>query len=117
MFIAGNRVGKTDAGAYEVTLHLTGVYPGACGLNGKAPPLLHGLWSPKVLVTANSSGVISLQFTTFGVSAPAGVPLITQVLNGSSGIPLGSPNYGIAPSSLFAVVGSGLADPGIGKRE
>jgi len=26
-FIAGNRVGKTDAGAYEVTLHLTGDYP------------------------------------------------------------------------------------------
>ena len=66
----------------------------------------------KVLITANSSGVISLQFTTFGVSAPPGVPQITQVLNGSSAIPLGSPNYGIAPSSLFAVVGSGLADPG-----
>lgn len=26
-FIAGNRVGKTDAGAYETTLHLTGDYP------------------------------------------------------------------------------------------
>lgn len=27
MFIAGNRVGKTDAAAYEVTCHLTGIYP------------------------------------------------------------------------------------------
>lgn len=26
-FIAGNRCGKTVAGAYEVTLHLTGLYP------------------------------------------------------------------------------------------
>lgn len=26
-FIAGNRVGKTDAGSYETTLHLTGDYP------------------------------------------------------------------------------------------
>jgi phage terminase large subunit-like protein len=26
-FIAANRVGKTQAGAYEVTLHLTGLYP------------------------------------------------------------------------------------------
>lgn len=27
-FIAGNRTGKTTAGAYEMTLHLTGNYPG-----------------------------------------------------------------------------------------
>jgi phage terminase large subunit-like protein len=27
MFMAGNRVGKSDAGAYETTLHLTGDYP------------------------------------------------------------------------------------------
>jgi phage terminase large subunit-like protein len=26
-FMAGNRVGKTEAAAYEVTLHLTGLYP------------------------------------------------------------------------------------------
>lgn len=28
LFLAGNRVGKTEAGAYECTLHLTGLYPG-----------------------------------------------------------------------------------------
>jgi phage terminase large subunit-like protein len=27
LFMAGNRVGKTTAGAYETTLHLTGLYP------------------------------------------------------------------------------------------
>lgn len=27
LFSAGNRVGKTDAGAYEMTCHLTGLYP------------------------------------------------------------------------------------------
>jgi len=27
LFMAANRVGKSEAGAYEVTLHLTGLYP------------------------------------------------------------------------------------------
>jgi uncharacterized protein (TIGR03437 family) len=66
----------------------------------------------KVLVTANSGGVITLQFTTFGASAAAGVPTISQILNNSSAIPPGMPNYGIAPSSIFVVKGSSLADPG-----
>jgi uncharacterized protein (TIGR03437 family) len=66
----------------------------------------------KVLVAANSGGVITLQFTTFGASAAAGVPTISQILNNSSGTPPGYPNYGIAPSSLFIVQGSGMADPG-----
>jgi uncharacterized protein (TIGR03437 family) len=42
----------------------------------------------------------------------AAVPAITQILNNSSGTPPGLPNYGIAPSSIFIVVGTGLADPG-----
>lgn len=66
----------------------------------------------KVLVTANSGGFLSLRFTTFGVTAPAGVPAITQILNNSSFIPAGFPNSGIAPSSLFVVRGTALADPG-----
>jgi uncharacterized protein (TIGR03437 family) len=66
----------------------------------------------KVLILGDSSGVLSLKFTTFGATAPAGVPNLTGVLNNSSGIPFGYPNYGIAPSSLFVVTGSGLADPG-----
>jgi len=66
----------------------------------------------KVLILANSAGSITLQFTVFGISPPAGVPLITQAVNNSSYIPPGFPNSGIAPSSVFAVFGSGLSDSG-----
>src|SRR5579862_1729404 len=65
----------------------------------------------KVLVVANSGGAITLQFTTFGASASTG-PAVSQILNNSSLIPPGMPNFGIAPSSIFVVQGSGLADPG-----
>lgn len=65
----------------------------------------------KVLVVANSGGAITLQFTTFGASAATG-PAVAQILNNSSLTPVGMPNYGIAPSSIFVVQGSNLADPG-----
>lgn len=71
----------------------------------------NGARTAKVMVIANSSGSISLRFTTFGATAPAGVPLITNILNNSSLIAQGLPNYGIAPSSLFVVTGASLADP------
>jgi uncharacterized protein (TIGR03437 family) len=66
----------------------------------------------KVMVIANTGGAITLQFTTFEVSAVPGVPVIAQILNNSSLTPLGMPNYGIAPSSIFVVQGSDLADSG-----
>jgi uncharacterized protein (TIGR03437 family) len=66
----------------------------------------------KVMVIANTGGAITLQFTTFGVSVAPGVPVVAQILNNSSLTPLGMPNYGIAPSSIFVIRGSGLADPG-----
>jgi uncharacterized protein (TIGR03437 family) len=54
-------------------------------------------------------------FVTFGVpggsGGSTGPPTITQILNNSSGTPKGLPNYGIAPSSIFVVIGTGLADP------
>ncbi len=65
----------------------------------------------KVMVVANTAGAITLQFTTFGASASTG-PAVAQILNNSSQTPPGMPNYGIAPSSIFIVQGSGLADPG-----
>src|SRR5579862_879791 len=65
----------------------------------------------KVLVVANSGGAITLQFTTFGASAST-APAVSQILNNSSLIPPGMPNFGVAPSSIFIVQGSGLADPG-----
>ena len=66
----------------------------------------------KILVVANSGGGITLLFTTFGASAAPGVPVIAQILNNSSLTPLGMPNYGIPPSSIFILQGSDLADPG-----
>jgi uncharacterized protein (TIGR03437 family) len=55
-------------------------------------------------------------FAVLAFTLPIGAtaaPAITQILNNSSGTPPGLPNYGIAPSSIFAVVGTGLADPGV----
>jgi len=70
----------------------------------------------KMMVTANSGGSITLQFTTYaatgGGGGGGGAPTITQIVNNSSSILVGFPGYGIAPSSLFAIKGSGLADPG-----
>jgi len=68
----------------------------------------------KVLVTASTSSSITLMFTTFGASggAATGPPAITAIRNNSSGISAGFPSYGIAPSSIFVVTGTGLADPG-----
>jgi len=73
--------------------------------------LTNGRNAAKVLVTAKSGTTITLRFVTFIAVVPVG-PTITAVQNNSSRIPRGFPNYGIAPSSLFVVVGSGLADPG-----
>jgi uncharacterized protein (TIGR03437 family) len=61
-----------------------------------------------VLVTAVSGASITVQFTTFGVTSG---PNITQVLNNFSYIPAGFANSGIAPGSLFVIVGTQLASP------
>jgi uncharacterized protein (TIGR03437 family) len=63
-----------------------------------------------VMVTAKSGSSITLRFITFIPVIPTG-PTITAIQNNSSRIPTGYPNYGIAPSSLFVVLGTGLADP------
>jgi len=73
--------------------------------------LTNGRNAAKVLVKAKSGTAITLQFVTFIAAVPTG-PTITAIQNNSSRIPSGFPNYGIAPSSLFVVVGSGLSDPG-----
>ncbi len=73
--------------------------------------LTNGGNSAKVLVTAKTGSSITLQFVTFITPVPTG-PVITAIQNNSSRIATGLPNYGIAPSSIFVVVGTGLADPG-----
>ncbi len=67
--------------------------------------------SSGVLVKSKSGGSITVQFVTYVTVVPIG-PTITQIQNNSSSIPSGFPNYGIAPSSLFKIVGTGLAASG-----
>ena len=45
-------------------------------------------------------------------AADTGAPAITQIQNNYSWILPGTPNYGIAPGSIFVILGSGLAAPG-----
>jgi uncharacterized protein (TIGR03437 family) len=55
---------------------------------------------------------LAVLFLALPLGALAAGPTVTQILNNSSGTPPGLPNSGIAPSSIFIVTGSGLADPG-----
>ena len=67
----------------------------------------------KLFVQRATGGVLALNFVTYqGASTAAGAPTVTAVLNNSSLIANGLPNAGIAPSSLFIVRGTGLADAG-----
>jgi len=68
----------------------------------------------KVIVTGADGTFLSLQFTTFIASSPATAaastaPGITQLQNNYSYLLPGTPNYGIAPGSLFIIVGSNLS--------
>jgi uncharacterized protein (TIGR03437 family) len=65
----------------------------------------------KAMVTAVNGGSLSLQYTTFSaeVSAAGSAPVVTQLQNNYSYILSGLPNYGIAPGSLFVIIGTGLS--------
>jgi uncharacterized protein (TIGR03437 family) len=73
--------------------------------------LTHGGNLAKMLVTATSSASVTIRFTTYGVAPDLG-PFVKAIRNNSSEIPDVYPNYGIAPSSIFAISGNNLADPG-----
>ena len=62
-----------------------------------------------VQVTAIGGASLTVQFITFVL--PPGPPIITAVENNYSFLPAGFPNSGIAPSTLFVVLGTGLSDP------
>jgi uncharacterized protein (TIGR03437 family) len=68
----------------------------------------------KVMVTATNGTSLSLQYTVFGhaeVTGAAGpVPSISTLQNNYSYLLPGVPNYGIAPGSLFIILGSNLSD-------
>lgn len=65
----------------------------------------------KAQVVRNASGIMTINFVTYQSAAP-GAPKITGVFNNSSLIGVGVPNSGIAPSSIFVVQGTGMADAG-----
>jgi len=78
------------------------------------------------LVTVITSTSITLQYITYnatpakvvggtatlGTQSGPAAPSITMVQNNYSYILPGAPNYGIAPGTLFIVVGTGMAIPG-----
>jgi uncharacterized protein (TIGR03437 family) len=68
----------------------------------------------KVIVTATNNGALSLQYAVFGVAVPRAAatgPVITQLQNNFSWIlpGIGLPNYGIAPGSIFVIIGTSLS--------
>jgi len=68
----------------------------------------------KVMVTAANGTSLSLQYIVFGAprattAAAGGAPVITQLQNNYSYLLPGVPNYGIAPGSLFVIIGTGLS--------
>jgi len=68
----------------------------------------------KVMIIAASGTSLSVKYTTFGRAqakpAAAGpVPIITAVQNNYSYLLPGVPNYGIAPGSIFVIVGQLLS--------
>jgi len=70
----------------------------------------NGGHTAKLYISTDSSGNLSVLFTTY-ISAASNGPVVTSVLNNSSQNPDGFPNSGIAPSSIFVIIGTGLADP------
>jgi uncharacterized protein (TIGR03437 family) len=115
----------SGAGGYALTVQgeLQALYPGVYTQNpitgaNLAVGTVLGVYDnsqhfAKVLITAVSSSSLTVQFLTYGASggAPAGAPVITSIQNNYSNISSGLPNYGIAPSTIFAIYGTGLADP------
>jgi uncharacterized protein (TIGR03437 family) len=66
----------------------------------------------KVLIMAVSTSSLTVQFTTYGATGGvSGGPVISNVQNNYSNIVAGLPNYGIAPSTIFVIYGTGLANP------
>jgi uncharacterized protein (TIGR03437 family) len=70
----------------------------------------------KVMVTAANGASLSLEYKTFltarspvRIATTGGGPIITNVQNNYSYLLPGVPNYGIAPGSLFVIIGSGLS--------
>jgi len=68
-----------------------------------------GNYGKMLIVSSASGGSLNIQFTTFGATGGTG-PTITTIQNNYGQVPQGLPNYGIAPSTLFFIQGSNLAN-------
>ncbi len=112
--IGFNGLGQTQLSAVLLVASSSPIQAGALVVGDVFGVRTNGANLAKVLVTANGGGSITLQFVTYVVAAPTGPsgPNVTAVLNNSSLIPDGTPSSGIAPSSIFVVKGTGLADLG-----
>lgn len=105
--------GLTEAqlSVFKILASSTPIAPSSLAVNDVFAVYTNGGHNAKVVVTANSGGSITLQFLTY-IAAVSTNPTISAIQNNSSRIPVGLPSYGIAPSSLFVIVGTGLADSG-----
>ena len=127
---AGNALSYTvgtglAAGGYALISEgtLQALYPGVYSKNPIVSPDLavntvfavydNSKHFAKILITALSNSSITFQFLTYGATGgvQAGAPTITKIQNNYSNVALGLPNYGIAPSTIFVIYGTGLADP------
>jgi len=101
-----------DLGVLEAFLPVMTNDPVTAKVGDVLAVLTGGGYYSKVLVTAIGAASVTLQYLTYGVSAPAAAPAIATVQNNYSYLLPGMPNYGIAPSSIFIVTGTDLANPG-----
>ena len=106
--MAANRIGKTSAGVYETTLHLTGLYPDwwtgkrfdhpikawACGESNKT---VRGVLQEKFLGPIHAVGtgmlpgdLIAYRTTKAGVAEAADMIYVTHVSGGKSSLQLKS---------------------------
>src|ERR1022692_2068616 len=69
-----------------------------------------GNYAKMLVTTVTTGGSLSLQFTTFGATGAGSGPTITSIQNNYGQVPPGLPNYGIAPSTLFFIQGTGRAN-------
>jgi uncharacterized protein (TIGR03437 family) len=73
---------------------------------------INGSTGPSGTVTLNAGQSFSFDTGQGGAGGGPAPPTITAIMNNSSTIPSGFPNYGIAPSSIFQVQGANLATAG-----
>jgi len=127
---AGNALGyvvgrNLAAGGYALIIEgtLKALYPGVYSKNPIVSPDLavntvfavydNSQHFAKVLITGLSSSSITFQFLTYGATGgdSPGAPTISKIQNNYSNVQLGLPNYGIAPSTIFVIYGTKMADP------